>query len=128
MSRSFPWKFDENHIEQPEYYEWFVISYLGMDIGTIWIEKEKNIKESGRLGVLIGDNNYWNKGIGTIAIEKAIEISKEKLKIKTIYINVRTNNPRAISCYKKCGFKKMSEGEKIKNSEKTKFIAMKKEL
>jgi len=43
-------------------------------------------------------------GIGKKAI-KLIFANANCLSIKTIELNVRANNSRAISCYKKCGFK-----------------------
>jgi RimJ/RimL family protein N-acetyltransferase len=127
MSRWFPWKFNENIIDQPEHYRWSIITCSGLDIGTVWIENEENIKESGRLGILIGNSNYWDKGIGKIAIQKAIENTKGKF--KAIYLNVRRNNPRAISCYNKCGFFQINENHKIEeDGNKIEFITMKKEI
>ena len=52
-------------------------------------------------------------GIGRIAIIQAINLIKDEFKLKTIKLNVRKNNQRAINCYERCGFTIVREGTKI---------------
>ena len=57
----------------------------------------------GVLGIAIA-KEYRDRGIGTLMIEKAIELSKSKFKI--IVLEVFSSNERAIHLYEKLGFKK----------------------
>ncbi|MGM0379981.1 MAG: GNAT family N-acetyltransferase [Bacillota bacterium] len=56
------------------------------------------------LGIAL-DPNYTNQGIGQKALEKFLDIVFEKYFMKSIYLKVASFNTRAISCYKKVGFK-----------------------
>lgn len=48
----------------------------------------------------------WGCGIGTALMEKLIAFSKE-VGYKSIYLDVRSDNERAISLYKKFGFERL---------------------
>ena len=50
--------------------------------------------------------DYWGKGIGSELMDKLISFSKAK-GYKSIYLDVRGDNERAISLYKKFGFEKI---------------------
>lgn len=58
--------------------------------------------------------NYRNNGIGSILLQKIIDISKEK-SMKTITLEVNENNLYAISLYNKFGFKKVGFRKKYYN-------------
>lgn len=49
---------------------------------------------------------YWGKGVGSMLMQKLIEFSKEA-SYRSIYLDVRADNDRAISLYRKFGFEKM---------------------
>lgn len=49
---------------------------------------------------------YWGQGIGTALMENLIDFSKEA-GYKSIYLDVRSDNERAIYLYKKFGFKRL---------------------
>lgn len=53
--------------------------------------------------IVIGEKNYWGRGIGTMAIKKLLVLAA-KDKIEKIYLEVRPDNLRAINTYKDCGF------------------------
>ena len=57
---------------------------------------------------IIGEQKYWSKGIGTIAINLALKIAK-KNKIKKVYAGIYSNNSQSIKVLKKNNFK--LEGE-----------------
>jgi RimJ/RimL family protein N-acetyltransferase len=59
----------------------------------------------GRLGIVIGDKNYWNKGYGTDAIACILKYGFTKLHLHRIDLTVFDYNKRAIRVYKKLGFK-----------------------
>ena len=50
--------------------------------------------------------DYWGNGIGSSLMEKLISFSKE-IGYKSVYLDVRGDNERAISIYKKFGFEKI---------------------
>jgi RimJ/RimL family protein N-acetyltransferase len=53
--------------------------------------------------IVIGEKEYWSRGIGTIAIKRLLALAS-KNKIKKIYLEVRPDNLRAVNAYKDCGF------------------------
>lgn len=79
-------------------------------IGTTWLEDIT--LEDAKLGIYIADIGSRGKGIGEEVVRKLIEIASDELRLKSIYLNVRDYNERAIQCYSKCGFKvtKKTEG------------------
>ncbi len=79
-------------------------------IGTAWLEDIT--LEDAKLGIYIADIGSRGKGIGEEVIRKLIGIASDEMRLKSIYLNVRDYNERAIRCYSKCGFKvtKKTEG------------------
>ena len=59
--------------------------------------------------LFIGEENYLNKGIGTIIVNKVNNYIYDKYKAKSIILRPFKRNIRAIKCYEKCGFKYISE-------------------
>lgn len=55
----------------------------------------------------IGEVDYWNKGIGTILVNSIVEFLVEQKLVDKVVMEPQTWNERAISCYEKCGFKKV---------------------
>ncbi len=47
------------------------------------------------------------KGFSKFAIRKIVEIGFEELGLNTVYLNVYSENVRAVSCYEKCGFRQV---------------------
>jgi RimJ/RimL family protein N-acetyltransferase len=91
---------------------WKIIVVEGIDTGTIWLETQQEDPLIATLGVLIGDADLFGKGIGQRAIEALVD---QVLQLKAqiaIRLNVRMNNPRAIACYRKCGFVDVATGVK----------------
>ena len=76
-------------------------------IGNIKLEPIDWKKKEATLGILIGDMNYWNKGIATEAIRGIVNYSFNNLKLKRIELGVINENLGAIRCYEKVGFKKV---------------------
>jgi aminoglycoside 6'-N-acetyltransferase len=57
------------------------------------------------MDIIIGETDYWNKGIGTEVLQTLIKHLFEHLNVDIIFIDPQTWNKRAIRCYEKCGFK-----------------------
>lgn len=86
---------------------WCYITYEYSIIGAIWLEKTFINEDTATLGVFITEDKYRGSGIGQKAISLFIRNNQEKMGLIKVELNVRENNSRAISCYSKCGFKKM---------------------
>lgn len=74
-------------------------------IGNIKLEpiNFKNLKAT--IGILIGDKDYWGKGIATEAVMLLIDYGFQKLNLKEINLGVILENKAAIRVYKKVGFR-----------------------
>lgn len=74
-------------------------------IGNVKIDfhdKKANVSE---LGLLIGNKNYWGKGVGYEACKMAIEYGFDQMYLRKIYLAVYENNQNAKRLYEKLGFK-----------------------
>ncbi|MDD4503807.1 MAG: GNAT family protein [Clostridiaceae bacterium] len=76
----------------------------GTPIGTIQLydfnEQDKNCK----LGIRIGDRDYWSKGYGGDAVKTILEYAFMKMDMYRVTLKVYEYNERAVKCYLKCGF------------------------
>ena len=90
---------------------WYYIKADGQYVGSIWLEKMSGA-EYAVLGIFIADEEYRNKGIGTASIRWIIENGLRGLNVDKIHLHVRAENQRAISCYKKIGFREVNRFQK----------------
>ena len=126
MSRILPHKSDQFLNSQESLLAWYVIRVDDQDVGVVWLEKAAIDDEIAVLGILIGNKNLFGKGIGEQAINLAIEKSREEISFKSVHVNVRESNTRAIRCYSKCGFVAIFRGAKLVDGVITiPFITMK---
>ncbi|MEI5908969.1 GNAT family N-acetyltransferase [Bacillus spongiae] len=57
----------------------------------------------------IGETQLWGKGIGTSMILLILNYLSKNKSASRVVLEVKNNNTRAISCYEKCGFKRIKE-------------------
>lgn len=76
-----------------------IVGSLNFTTGT-----RPRIAHTGEFGVTVL-KDYWNNGIGKTLIKQLISWSKQTGIIKKINLRVRSDNKKAISLYKKLGFK-----------------------
>ena len=125
MSQFYPKSFNGRDTDNPTLYVWYMIVADGVDVGTIWLEKDHPKDNVATLGILIGRQDKLGRGIGTKAIPLAIKESQGALAFKSVELNVRKTNVRAIACYLRCGFTIVGEGQKVnKEKEKIPFFRM----
>ncbi|WP_274310044.1 GNAT family N-acetyltransferase [Solibacillus daqui] len=103
-------------IEGKHYVTPCIVEYKNESIGYIqyYKIKETELKKYGYLGnqniygidQFIGEPELWGKGIGTKMIQMMLNSLCNKGASK-ILLEVKSNNVRAISSYKKCGFKRI---------------------
>jgi RimJ/RimL family protein N-acetyltransferase len=88
-----------NHLKSADYHD-FIIE--AKPIGHALIQKKNDNYE---LYVAIGEKDYWDQGIGTIAVAKICDWFFGKFPGEdSIILEVNQDNPRAIRCYEKVGF------------------------
>jgi len=91
---------------------WYVIRADGVDVGTVWLEREAPAS-AARLGVFLGDEALFGLGIGGRAVALTLKKAPE-LAVCMVALHVRQENDRAIACYEKCGFVPVGSGVKRK--------------
>lgn len=94
-------------------------------IGHINLNKSDN--EKAELQIVIGEKEFWGQGIGQQASTQAIQKAKN-LGFKTIYIEVRPENFRAINLYQRLGFKNLGLKKYPDNPNLPEVIMMEKEI
>lgn len=82
----------------------FIIVLDKKVIGHISLAKRRNWWYETQ--VVIGEKQYWGKGLGSKAINLLIKKSKT-LGVSKIYLEVRPTNTRAIRAYQRCGFQEV---------------------
>lgn len=74
-------------------------------IGSVGLDKIKDVSRSAVLGIFIGSDKYRSNGYGTEAIKLLLEYGFKYLNLHSIKLTVLDVNVRAYKCYIKCGFK-----------------------
>ena len=124
MSRAYPKDYGK---ENSEYY-FKAILLNNHFIGIIYFEPDFDQQKSYYLGIMIGRNKLFGKGIGKLAIKKGIELLQKETVVETVKLNVRANNERAVNCYKNFGFKTTQTYYKTADSNNIKCYSMKYEI
>lgn len=81
------------------------IEYEGRVIGVVglkFIDKEQ--KKAEYFGY-IGEKEFWGRGLSKLLFDLVFEVAKEKFKLENLYLNVISQNVRAIKAYEKAGFR-----------------------
>ena len=116
--------FDLNRIEEDYYAEEDVeiiraiIEYDGKSIGYVHMYKlneellnEYEYPSTNKVvyGIdqFIGESEYWGKGIGTDFMRLVLQYLTKEKGAEIIILDPHADNPRAIRCYEKVGFKKI---------------------
>lgn len=73
-------------------------------IGNIKLEPIDFATKKATLGILIGDKNFWGKGLGTEAVNLVTNYAFNELEIDEVNLGVLSDNKPAVKMYEKCGF------------------------
>ena len=76
-------------------------------IGNCGLIDVEQVTKKAELGIFIGEKEYLNRGYGTEAIKLLLDYGFNLLNLHNIMLEVFSFNKRAISCYKKVGFKEI---------------------
>jgi len=74
-------------------------------IGNIKLEPIDFKNQKATISILIGEKDYWGRGIGTEAITLFVDYGFKNLNLKEINLGVISENKAAIKVYEKAGFK-----------------------
>lgn len=82
----------------------------GVHIGSVGLRNIDEVYHYADFGIMIGDKNYWNKGLGSEATNLILSHGFEQLHLHRIELDVYEYNERAIKVYERIGF--IKEGVK----------------
>ena len=80
-------------------------------VGNVSLENIDFINSSAEIIIILGEKNFWNKGIGTIAFGIAIEHGFKKLGLHRLYAGTHEANEGSIRIFKKNDM--LFEGRKV---------------
>jgi RimJ/RimL family protein N-acetyltransferase len=76
----------------------------GRHIGGLSFDEVRPEGRKACLGIVIGDKDFWSRGFGTDAIVTLLRFGFDEMNLNRVWLEVHDDNPRAIACYRKCGF------------------------
>jgi diamine N-acetyltransferase len=83
----------------------FIIMFEKKPIGHIALSHRN--KNTAEIHIIIGEEKYRGRGLGTKSINKAVRFAFDKLGYKRVILEVRPDNLHAIQAYEKNGFVKI---------------------
>ncbi len=87
-----------------EGYYWSIETNDGVTIGTVSLFEINSHHKTGDVGIVIGDKNYWGKGVATEVFESLIPYAFEHLDIVRISAEVEAANIPMQKVFEKVGF------------------------
>lgn len=84
----------------------------GKHVGNVKLEPIDHAAKETMLGILIGDKQYWGKGIATEATNLLTEFAFTELHMEAVTLGVIAHHTAAIRVYEKCGFQRVKTEEK----------------
>ena len=76
-------------------------------IGRCMLFGVNTIDRTAKLGIVIGEKSFWNKGYGKDATRQLLDYGFNLLNLHNIMLGVYVYNKAAIKCYKNVGFKEI---------------------
>ena len=96
----------EKVINQKDGYTFFLKDEVaGVYIGICALMHIDYKNSNSELSIVIGNREYWRKGVGTEVMNKLIDWGFNSLNLHKLYLHVFSSNTRAIGLYEKLGFK-----------------------
>ena len=84
---------------------WYAIDTPeGKHIGNCMYYDVDEDSRQAKLGIMIGDREYWSKGYGTDAVNALVNHIFDTTDLDRIYLDTLEWNVRAQRCFRKCGF------------------------
>lgn len=73
-------------------------------IGVTYLLNISDINRSAEFGMMIGEKDYWGKGLGSAACRMTVSHAFEDLNLNRLELLVLEKNVRAMAVYRKTGF------------------------
>lgn len=84
---------------------WFAIDNIeGTHIGNCMYYDVDWLRRQAKVGIIIGDRQYWGMGYGTDAVMTLVSHVFKELGLERVYLDTLDWNSRAQHCFRKCGF------------------------
>jgi [ribosomal protein S5]-alanine N-acetyltransferase len=77
----------------------------GQHVGNVKLGPIHWTHRSATLGILIGEKEFWGKGVGLEATRLMVEYGFGRLNLNRIDLGVFAEHEAAVHCYEKAGFK-----------------------
>lgn len=110
---------EECEVDENGYY-WSIETQEGVTVGTVALTEYNNYHGVANLGIVIGDKNYWGKGIATDVITALVRHAFTHLKLFHIGAEVEEENVPMVKVLEKVGFKQdgLFESARVKNGKR----------
>jgi RimJ/RimL family protein N-acetyltransferase len=111
LSKAMEEKWFDHQVEiPPTQGQVFAIETLVNDqwihIGNCGLHNIEPVNNCAEFGILIGEKEFWNRGLGTEATRLTLKHGFEDLNLNRIFLVVYETNPRAMKAYESAGFVK----------------------
>jgi len=73
-------------------------------VGNVWLADIDRVHRKAEVRIVIGDTEGTDRGIGTAALMRVIELAFSDLDLQRVYAYVLDINPRAKRAFEKAGF------------------------
>ena len=74
-------------------------------VGNVGLHRIDWVNRSAEFGILVGEKEYWSRGIGSEATEAIVRHGFDKLNLHRIWLGVFADHDGAIKVYERIGFK-----------------------
>jgi diamine N-acetyltransferase len=94
----------QNYLAKVDDYT-FVIEHQGTAVGQIALYNLNLVDRTAEIGrIVIGDSSFAGRGLAREALEILLGLARKIFDLNQIYLEVRSENERAIALYRRCGF------------------------
>jgi RimJ/RimL family protein N-acetyltransferase len=83
----------------------FAIELDGRHVGNVVLDRRDDHLGTARLSIYIGEADARSGGVGTCAVQLAIDEGFGPLRLFKLWLDVHARNARAIATYARCGFR-----------------------
>lgn len=84
----------------------FAICSIDKPLGIVGLYDINWVARNAEFRIIIGDEAYLEKGIGTSVTREVVKYAFEKLNLHKVHLGVNAEDKRANECYQKVGFVK----------------------
>ncbi len=75
-------------------------------VGVIGLHGVNDKNRRAMLGIAIGEKTHWGRGYATQASRLMVALAFDTLNLHRVWLDVFSDNTRAVRCYEKLGFKR----------------------